>query len=94
MDRAFKLGIAGLGTVGTGVVRLLNEHADLLAERSGLGATGIWIAYPIQNVLTALIVVIWFARGTWKHRNVIEEPAPESAVSRYRPGSVTNTTLR
>ena len=35
MDRAFKLGIAGLGTVGTGVVRLLNEHADLLAERSG-----------------------------------------------------------
>ncbi|WP_010409557.1 homoserine dehydrogenase [Citromicrobium sp. JLT1363] len=35
MDRAFKLGIAGLGTVGTGVVRLLSEHADLLAERSG-----------------------------------------------------------
>ena len=68
--------------------------AWLLAERTGLGATGIWIAYPIQNVLTALIVVIWFARGTWKHRNVIEEPAPESAVSRYRPGSVTNTTLR
>lgn len=68
--------------------------AWLLAERSGLGATGIWIAYPIQNVLTALIVVIWFARGSWKHRNVIEEPAPASEVSRYRPGSVTNTTLR
>jgi putative MATE family efflux protein len=68
--------------------------AWLLAERSGLGATGIWIAYPIQNVLTALIVVVWFSRGTWKHRSVIEAPEPERAVSTYRPGSVTNTTLR
>lgn len=68
--------------------------AWLLAERSGLGATGIWIAYPIQNVITALIVVIWFSRGTWKHRSVIEAPASERAVSTYRPGSVTNTTLR
>ena len=68
--------------------------AWLLAERSGLGATGIWIAYPIQNVLTALIVVVWFSRGTWRHRSVIEAPEPERAVSTYRPGSVTNTTLR
>jgi homoserine dehydrogenase len=30
-----RLGVAGLGTVGAGVVRLLSEHADLLADRSG-----------------------------------------------------------
>ena len=35
MSEAFKLGIAGLGTVGTGVLRLLEEHADLLAARAG-----------------------------------------------------------
>ena len=35
MDRAFRLGIAGLGTVGTGIVRLLTEHADLIEARSG-----------------------------------------------------------
>ena len=31
----FRLGIAGLGTVGTGVIRLLDEHADLLEARAG-----------------------------------------------------------
>ncbi|MCK8637669.1 homoserine dehydrogenase [Parasaccharibacter sp. TMW2.1882] len=30
-----RLGIAGLGTVGTGVIRLLREHADLLRHRTG-----------------------------------------------------------
>ena len=35
MSEPFKIGIAGLGTVGTGVLRLLDEHADLLEARSG-----------------------------------------------------------
>ncbi|MBB3034501.1 homoserine dehydrogenase [Alteriqipengyuania lutimaris] len=35
MDDALKIGIAGLGTVGTGVLHLLSEHGDLLAARSG-----------------------------------------------------------
>ena len=30
-----RLGIAGLGTVGTGVVKIIQRHADLLASRSG-----------------------------------------------------------
>jgi homoserine dehydrogenase len=30
-----RIGIAGLGTVGSGVLRLLQAHADLLAQRSG-----------------------------------------------------------
>lgn len=32
---SLKLGIAGLGTVGAGVVRLLEKHADLVAARAG-----------------------------------------------------------
>ncbi|WP_169568717.1 homoserine dehydrogenase [Sneathiella limimaris] len=30
-----KVGIAGLGTVGAGVIKILNKHADLLTARSG-----------------------------------------------------------
>lgn len=30
-----RLGVAGLGTVGTGVVRILSAHADLIARRAG-----------------------------------------------------------
>lgn len=35
MSKALGIAIAGLGTVGTGVVRLLAEHGPLLAERCG-----------------------------------------------------------
>jgi homoserine dehydrogenase len=35
MTNALRLGIAGLGTVGTGVLDILKTHADLIAARSG-----------------------------------------------------------
>ena len=35
MTEPLRLGIAGLGTVGTGVVRIVRRHADLLANRTG-----------------------------------------------------------
>ncbi len=35
MSAALRIGIAGLGTVGAGTVRLLATHADLLAQRCG-----------------------------------------------------------
>lgn len=35
MAEPFRLGIAGLGTVGTGVVRIVQQHGDLLAGRAG-----------------------------------------------------------
>ncbi len=35
MSNPLRLGIAGLGTVGVGVVRILESHADLLAKRAG-----------------------------------------------------------
>ena len=35
MTPALRLGVAGLGTVGIGVLRLLSAHADLLAKRCG-----------------------------------------------------------
>lgn len=35
MGEALRLGIAGLGTVGVGVVRIVRRHAELLAARTG-----------------------------------------------------------
>lgn len=35
MNTPLRLGIAGLGTVGVGVVRIVRRHADLLAARTG-----------------------------------------------------------
>lgn len=35
MSRPLKIAVAGLGTVGAGTLRLLRDHADLLAQRCG-----------------------------------------------------------
>ena len=35
MTRALRVGVAGLGTVGGGVVRMLRENADIIAARAG-----------------------------------------------------------
>ncbi|MDO5647270.1 homoserine dehydrogenase [Paracoccus sp. (in: a-proteobacteria)] len=35
MSSPLRLGIAGLGTVGIGVVKIIQKHADLVAKRSG-----------------------------------------------------------
>lgn len=68
--------------------------AWVLSNNTSLGEVGLWIAYPVQNIVTAAIAAIWFARGSWKRQHVIDEPEPERAVSQYRPGEITNTTLR
>ena len=39
MSTPLRLGIAGLGTVGVGVVRILQQHADLLTARTGRAVT-------------------------------------------------------
>ncbi|WP_322891373.1 MULTISPECIES: homoserine dehydrogenase [unclassified Yoonia] len=39
MTHPLRLGIAGLGTVGVGVVRIVQKHADLLQARSGRPVT-------------------------------------------------------
>lgn len=37
MSSPLRLGIAGLGTVGIGVVKIVQKHTDLLAKRAGCG---------------------------------------------------------
>ena len=35
MTDSLRIGIAGLGTVGIGVVKIIQKHQDLLAARAG-----------------------------------------------------------
>ena len=46
MQRPLRLGIAGLGTVGAAVLRLLAQNGRLLAERAGreISVTAVWRA--------------------------------------------------
>jgi len=47
--------------------------AYILSIHTKLSQVGIWVAFPIANVLGALITLIWFSRGTWKHKRITEE---------------------
>jgi Na+-driven multidrug efflux pump len=40
--------------------------AWFLAEKSGLGARGIWYAFPVTNIIMSLVTMGIYARGDWK----------------------------
>ncbi|HEY0105653.1 MAG TPA: MATE family efflux transporter [Rhizomicrobium sp.] len=46
--------------------------AYVLSHRAHLGAHGIWWSFPIANVLTAIVSAIWFSRGDWKKRRLLD----------------------
>lgn len=45
--------------------------AYVLSSRTSLAAHGLWWAFPVSNVATALIAAVLFARGDWKRRQLI-----------------------
>ncbi len=47
--------------------------AYILSRHTGLKEVGIWIAFPLTNILTAFITALWFLRGTWQKRRITEE---------------------
>jgi putative MATE family efflux protein len=54
--------------------------AYVLSHRAHWGAHGLWWAFPVANVMTAVLAALWFARGDWKKRRLIAEtPAEETA---------------
>jgi putative MATE family efflux protein len=58
--------------------------AVILSEHTALHSHGLWWAFPVSNVATALIAGIWFARGDWKKRRLVahsEEEAEEQDVA-------------
>jgi len=47
--------------------------AYILSLHTSLHSVGIWWAFPISYVLTALLAVVWFMKGDWKKKRLIEE---------------------
>lgn len=47
--------------------------AYVLSKHTSLGANGLWWAFPITNVVMALVAGGWFAQGKWKLRRLARE---------------------
>ncbi len=47
--------------------------AYFLSQHTALSETGLWVAYPVSNVVVGTVAIAWFARGTWKKKRITEE---------------------
>jgi Na+-driven multidrug efflux pump len=47
--------------------------AYVLSKHTTLQANGPWRAFPVTNVLIAIVPVCWFANGGWKKTRLTEE---------------------
>jgi len=47
--------------------------AYVLSHHGTMGVSGIWWAFPVSNVLMALISIGVFSKGDWKKKRIIEE---------------------
>jgi putative MATE family efflux protein len=56
--------------------------AYVLSHHTRLGAAGIWWAVAISIVASAVVTALWFARGDWKHRRLLEEVQIEERAER------------
>jgi len=52
-----------------------------LSQHTTLGLTGIWLSFPITNIITAATVFIIYRRGSWQKSRIIEEEKTTSQVS-------------
>ncbi len=46
--------------------------AYILSKHTALGEMGIWWAFPASNVVAAIIALIWFLKGDWKHKKILQ----------------------
>jgi putative MATE family efflux protein len=54
--------------------------AYVFSHQEALGVRGIWWAFPVSNVLMALIAISVFARGDWKKKRIIENAKEEDEL--------------
>lgn len=58
------------------VFRLPPAYA--LLELTNLGASAVWYAIALSNVLSMVVAVLWFLRGTWTENVVEDEESSET----------------
>ena len=56
--------------------------AYILSKHTSMAEVGIWAAFPISNVIAAIITIIWFAKGTWKQNKLTEEIKLENQTTK------------
>lgn len=54
--------------------------AYFLSKHTSLAEVGIWYAFPIANVIAAIITVLWFRTGSWKKIKITEEEKTQERV--------------
>jgi putative MATE family efflux protein len=65
--------------------------AYVLSKHTSLEAQGIWWAFPIASVITALVTICIYARGDWKKKRLVdsEEALTEKVSEEILSGEVT-----
>lgn len=60
---------------------ILTPLAFFLSKHTTLGLNGIWLAFPLTNILTAVIAFSLYHRGSWQKSRIIEEDKITGQVS-------------
>jgi len=60
---------------------ILTPLAFFLSKHTTLGLNGIWLAFPLTNILTAIIAFSLYRRGSWQKSKIIEEDKITGQVS-------------
>ena len=47
--------------------------AYILSQHTTLAELGLWIAFPVTNIIASIISIVWFMKGTWKQKQITEE---------------------
>jgi len=55
--------------------------AYLLSQHTSLGITGLWLAFPITNIIVSTIAFILYRQGSWQKSRIIEDSRLSSQVS-------------
>jgi len=75
--RAYVGGIRGTGktvvaaTITVGVVGVARLVFAYLGATS-VGASGLWFAFAVSNLIGAVVAFAWFSRGTWREMDLTE----------------------
>lgn len=90
--RTLKLALFGLGTVGTGVLRLLSERREHLRHHSGVDLQVKWIV--VRDIDKAREVPLGGARLTNNYRDAIDDPDIDIGVEVIGGITVAETIVR
>lgn len=56
------------------VVVIQLASAFVLSKYTSLGEFGLWLGFPISNIVGFIVTVLIFAKGDWKNKKILESP--------------------